>query len=154
MYRTEEEQTLLLIRSLSLHPCFNMAEAEFTQRTWLIRRSTNIANYSLMPLSENQFSQRHSPVPQENDRCLFSHHHRMKKNKWGWSKLLPINKPLSFALRHPEHITLVLISTALRTSIVMNWHWWIWKVSNGLYLYFFIFLFHVCLYGVKLKWNG
>lgn len=141
MYKTEEEQTLLLIRSLSLRPCFNMAEAEFPQRTWLIRRSTNTANYSLMPLSENQFSQRHSPVPRETDARLFSHHHRMNKEKWGLSKLLPINESLSFELCHSEHITSVLISTALRTLIVMTYHWHAWKVLNALNVYFLLFYF-------------
>lgn len=96
-YRTKEKQMPLLIRSLSLHPCFNTAEAEFPQRTWLICRSTNTVNYSLMPLSESQFSQRHSPVPRETDAHCCSHHCRLNKDKWGLSKLPLINKSLSLA---------------------------------------------------------
>lgn len=123
MYRSEEGQMLLLIRSPSLHPCFKTVEAEFPQRTWLIRRSTNTANYSLMPLSESQFSQRPLPMPQKTDAHHSTHHRRLNKDKWGLSKMLPINKSLSFALSLQAHITLALISAALRMLIAMTWHW-------------------------------
>lgn len=81
---------------------FNTAEQRSHRKAWLIRTSTNTANYSLMPLRESQFSQRHSPVPRETDAC--SHHRGLNKNKWGLSKQLPINKSLSFALCLSLHI--------------------------------------------------
>lgn len=123
MYSSEEEQPLLLIRSLSLDPCFNTAEVEFPRRTWLIRGSTNTANYSLMRLSESQFSHRRSPMPQNTGARRCSHHCRLNKDKWGLSKLLSINKSLSSALCLSAHITLALIRVAFGTLIVMTWQW-------------------------------
>lgn len=60
----EEEQMLLLILSCHYTLVVNTADTGFQQRTWLIHTSINIANYSLMPLTGSQFSQRCLPVPQ------------------------------------------------------------------------------------------
>lgn len=51
------------------------------RKTWLIRSSTNSANYSLMPLSESQFSRQPSPVPRETNACRCFHRRSLNKNK-------------------------------------------------------------------------
>lgn len=51
------------------------------RKTWLIRSSTNSANYSLMPLSESQLSRQPSPVPRETNACRCFHRRSLNKNK-------------------------------------------------------------------------
>lgn len=63
MFRTKSEQRLWLIHSLLLHPCFTTTEADYLQRSWLIHRGTNTANYSLMSPNENKFSRQDFPTP-------------------------------------------------------------------------------------------
>lgn len=51
------------------------------RKTWLIRSSTNSANYSLMLLSESQFSWQPPPVPRETNACRCFHRRSLNKNK-------------------------------------------------------------------------
>lgn len=90
---------------------------EVPRRTWLIRRSTNTANYSLMPLSESQFSQRHSPNATKDRRTP-----RLPPIIADWIQTNEDYLNCSQSINHlSAHITLAFISAALRTLIVMTW---------------------------------
>lgn len=115
-YRCEEEQTLLVICSLSLNPCFNTVEVEFPQRTWLTYRSTNTAKYSSMQLTE---SQQRAAMPQQSDTRCCCHHCRLNQEE----DILTAPK---------QWVTLLLYHTSNVLHIISHQRWIENKNCNNL----------------------